>query len=151
MVTEIPPRRRGTHQRKVRGCGPEPEDEITAQRSFRPNPPPASAAETPAAEETPAEAGEPGFTDVTIDACPPSEMSYLQVPLTVVSTAAADSSYMIEVSITDTAGVLVGTGSAYVERLTPGQTAKVEAFASITGPDGQFTCTITDVERYGSF
>jgi hypothetical protein len=112
------------------------------------------AAEEPPAEEAPAEEPAddlpPGFNDVVIDACPPSEFETITVPLTVTSTADADSSYTIEIAITDDAGTLLGTGVAFVERLAPGQVAKTEAFASVSA-DGQFTCTVSDVERYGSF
>jgi hypothetical protein len=89
--------------------------------------------------------------NVTMGACE-VEPTYgtVTVPFTINNPTSKASDYMLEVRVTDKAGVEVGTANAYESNVASKATRKAEAFGSaqVDGAStGPYTCALVDVTR----
>jgi Domain of unknown function (DUF4190) len=71
--------------------------------------------------------------------------------LIVTNHSSRQSTYIITVTFQDKTGVQIASGSAFVQNVDPGQTAKYDAHGYLTEPaPASLRCSVKDVERFAS-
>ena len=109
-----------------------------------------TAAPTTAAPTTPGVAGEPDeVDDVTLDSCDNSGVDLATARGTIANDSSDPSSYLIEFSVLDAAGTVVGSGVGAVNNVQPDSSVPWEGIADVGLPDGG-TCQLASVERLAS-
>jgi hypothetical protein len=106
--------------------------------------------EAPGATEAPATpgvAGEPDeVDDVTLDACDNSGIDLATARGTITNDSSEPSNYLIEFSVVDAAGEVVGSGIGAVNNVQPDNSVPWEGIADVAVPEGG-TCQLASVER----
>lgn len=93
----------------------------------------------------------PPGADVSIVSCERSPIGWVDFGLEVINNSSKESDYFVSVGVEDSTGAKVGDGFASMRNVGPGQPAKVDGIATLSeAAEGNFTCTLDEVERFAS-
>jgi hypothetical protein len=103
-----------------------------------------AATEAPA---TPGVAGEPDeVDDVTLDSCDNSGIDLATARGTITNDSSEPSNYLLDFSVIDAAGAVVGSGFGAVNDVQPDSSVPWEGIADVAVPEGG-TCQLASVDR----
>jgi len=109
-----------------------------------------TAAPTTEAPATPDVAGEPDeVDDVTLDSCDNSGVDLATARGTITNDSSEPSNYLLEFSVVDGAGAVVGSGFGAVNNVQPGGSVPWEGTSDVALPEGG-TCQLASVERFSA-
>jgi hypothetical protein len=87
--------------------------------------------------------------EVKLTGCATDTIGFVEAAGTVHNTSSGRSDYLIDVAVNDSSGTQLDSGSAIVNNVEPGQTAKWTAMTTAK-PTGSVTCKVVAASRHAS-
>lgn len=92
----------------------------------------------------------PPQADAELTVCAPAQfLNYPQATVKVTNHSTGRSDYMVEVKFIDPTNTVVGTGTAIMNNVDPGQSA-IDTAGAVSSNAAHFTCQISSVDRFAS-
>lgn len=92
----------------------------------------------------------PPANDVELTACRTDDLNHLEAVIEVTNKSSKASNYSVTVAFESPDGSQqYDTGAAFINGLEPGQ-SKTEDVATFKEPSGEYTCRITEVDRFAA-